>query len=126
MGKPLDSLSNTWTLNVHKNPSGDEPQITAQVADKASGEMIKKELHISKKYASGTDAELDRVLAEFHKENAEKSNVILRADRDLPYSQLEQVLVAVANNGIGNVSYEIKTGDDEPTPPAAAGAGGTQ
>jgi biopolymer transport protein ExbD len=122
MGKSLDSLSNTWTLNVKKS-AGDEPLITAQVADKETKALIKKELHISKRYASGTDQELERVLADFHRENGEKSNIILRADRDLPYSQLEQVLIAIANNGIGNVSYETKSGEDEPAAPAA-GAGG--
>jgi biopolymer transport protein ExbD len=110
LGVSLDSLSNTLTLNVHYNKGGDEPLVTAQVR----GEM--REIPISKKLASGTDPELERVLKEFHEINKDKSNIILHADRDLPYSQLETVLVPIAQAGILNVSYETKTGNDEAQP----------
>lgn len=124
MGKSLDSLSNTWTLNVHYNRSGEDPLVNALVADKTTGEQVKKELHVSKKYASGSDAEMDRVLHAFADTNKEKANIILRADKDLPYHQLEVVLLAIASAGIGNVSYETKSGGDEPAAPAAAATGG--
>jgi biopolymer transport protein ExbD len=106
MGKPLDSLSNTWTLNVHYNRAGDDPLVTALV----DGE--KHELPVSRKYASGTDKPMDRVLSEFEAVNKDKANVIIRADKDLPYSQLEVVLVAIAQAKIMNVSYETKEGED--------------
>ena len=118
LGVSLDSLSNTLTLNIHYNRSGDEPLVNALV----KGD--KREIHVNKKYASGTDLELERVLTEFHDINKDKSNVILHADRDLPYSQLEQVLVPIAKAGILNISYETKQGSDEPggasTPTASA------
>ena len=120
MGKSLDSLSNTWTLNIKKT-GGSEPMITALVNDKNTREQVKKELHVQKQYASGSDSELDIVLAGFRKENGDKANVILRVDRDLPYAQLEPVLIDIANNGIGNVSYETKAGEDEPASPAPSG-----
>jgi biopolymer transport protein ExbD len=66
---------------------------------------------------------LQRVLEEFQSINKDKSNVILHADRDLPYSQLEQILVPIANAHILNVSYETKQGDDQtaqPGPTASA------
>ena len=56
--------------------------------------------------------------SEFQKINKDKSNIILHADRDLPYSQLEQVLVPIAQAGILNVSYETKQGNDEQQPAA--------
>ena len=81
IGKALDSLSNTLTLNVHYN----------------------------------------RVLKAFATAHSDKANVIIRADKDLPYHQLELVLLSVSNAGIGNVSYETKSGED--TGPATPGAG---
>jgi biopolymer transport protein ExbD len=108
IGKSLDSLSNTLTLNVHYNKSGEEPLVNAMI------DTIKKELHVSKKYAHSTDQELERVLKAFVDVNKEKANVIIRADKDLPYSQLEMVLLSAANAGVGNISYETKSGSDEP------------
>jgi biopolymer transport protein ExbD len=113
LGVSLDSLSNTLTLNIHYNRSGDEPLVNALV----NGSQ--REIHVQKKYASGTDLELERVLREFHDVNKEKSNVILRADKDLPYNQLEPILTTIANAGILNVSYETKQGTDEPATPGA-------
>lgn len=113
LGVSLDSLSNTLTLNIHYNRAGDEPLVSALI----NGTM--KEIPVSKKYASGTDPELQRVLEEFHNVNKDKSNIILHADRDLPYVQLEQVLVPIAQAGILNVSYETKQGGDEPAQPGS-------
>ena len=118
IGKTLESLSNTLTLNVHYNRSGDEPLLNTMVDEK------KRELHVSKQYASGSDQELERVLKAFAAAHSDKANVIIRADKDLPYHQLELVLLAVANAGIGNVSYETKSGEDTgPSTPGAATGG---
>lgn len=102
LGVSLDSLSNTLTLNVRSYGNGavsDKPQITALI----KGEM--KEIPAD---------DLRRVLEEFHRINGEKTNIILHADRDLPYSQLEKVLIPIAQAGIINVSYETKNGKDTP------------
>jgi biopolymer transport protein ExbD len=120
LGKSLESLSNTLTINVHYNRSGEEPLLNAFVPGPDG--MMKRELHISKKYASGTDQEMERVLKAFVDVNKDKANLIIRADRDLPYSQLELVLLSAANAGIGNISYETKSGTDDVT---GAGSGGT-
>jgi biopolymer transport protein ExbD len=106
LGKSMDSLSNTLTLNIHVNKSGDEPFITALVDGQ------KRDLHLTKEYRSGTDTELQRVLEAFHEQFADKATIILRADKDLPYRQLEPILLACASAGIGNVSYETKPGVD--------------
>src|SRR5947209_3030392 len=63
LGVSLDSLSNTLTLNIHYNRSGDEPLVNALVNG------AQREIHVQKKYASGTDLELERVLDEFHNVN---------------------------------------------------------
>ena len=56
LGVSLDSLSNTLTLNIHYNRSGEEPLVSALI----NGTM--KEIPVTRKYASGTDEELERVL----------------------------------------------------------------
>lgn len=103
LGVSLESLSNTLTLNIRTYGNGavsDKPQITALV----QGNM--KEIPVQ---------DLENVLKEFHNINKEKANIILHADRDLPYSQLEQVLIPIAQAGILNVSYETKKGSDTPS-----------
>ena len=107
LGKTLDSMSNTLTLNVHLNRNGDEPILDALVDGK------KRDLHVSRQYASGSDQELARVLTAFHKQFEDKANLIIRADKDLPYRQLELVLLACSEAGIGNVSYETRQGGEE-------------
>lgn len=107
LGKSLDSMSNTLTLNVHWNRNGDEPLLNALVDNR------KPTLHVTRQYAAGQDEELARVLSAFHKKFEDKANLIIRADKDLPYRQLEPVLLACAEAGIGNVSYETRQGMEE-------------
>lgn len=113
-GKQLDSMSNTLTMNIHWNKSGDEPLVDALV----DGQV--RPLHVTKKYSSGTDYELGRALEAFEKQYPGTANLIIHADKDLPYSQLELVLLACAQAGIGNVSYETKSGPDLPEGPTAS------
>ena len=104
--RSMDSLSNTLTLNVHANNSGDEPIINTLV----NGQ--KRTVHLIKQYSSGSDEELERVLQAFQKQFADKATIIIRADQDMPYRQVEPVLLACASAGIGNVSYETVAGVD--------------
>jgi biopolymer transport protein ExbD len=101
IGKKIEDLSNTLTLNVH--PTGvDEPLVTALVDGKV------REVKISDRVGSRLDHPLQRVLEEFHKTHAANARIIVRADRDVLYRQLEQVLITIANAGIGDVAYETK------------------
>lgn len=102
LGKSLDSLSNTLTLNVHWNRNGDEPELDALVDGR------KRDLHVTRQYRNGDDEELARVLTAFHNQFQDKANLIIRADQDLPYRQLELVLLASAEAQIGNISYETR------------------
>ena len=101
LGKKLESLSNTLTLNAHWNRNGDEPVLDALV------EGNKRDLHVSKQYSSGPDTELFRVLEAYRKTHPDM-NLIIRADQDMPYRQLELVLLAAAQAEIGNISYETR------------------
>jgi len=102
LGKSLKSMSNTLTLNVHWNKNGDEPVLDALIDGK------KRELHLTRQYAGGKDEELARVLKAWRDAQQDKANLIIRADQDMPYRQLELVLLAAAQAEIGNISYEAK------------------
>src|SRR6476661_8489119 len=102
LGKKLDTLSNTLTLNAHWNRNGDEPILDAMVDGQ------KRELHVTKQYAGQKDEELARVLAAWRGTQQDKANLIIRADQDMPYRQLELVLLAAAQAEIANVSYEAR------------------
>src|SRR5690348_16966469 len=80
MGKKIEDLGNTLTLNVH--PTGvDEPLVTALVDGKV------REIKISDRVGTRLDHPLERVLEQFQKTHPEKAKVIIRADRDLLYRQ---------------------------------------
>jgi biopolymer transport protein ExbD len=105
MGKSLDSMSNTLTLNVHWNKNGDEPALDALI------DGNKRDLHLTRQYSGGKDQELARVLTAWRGAQQDKANLIIRADQDMPYRQLEQVLLAAAQAEIGNISYEARQGE---------------
>jgi biopolymer transport protein ExbD len=102
LGKSLKSMSNTLTLNVHWNKNGDEPVLDALIDGK------KRELHVTRQYSGRNDEELARVLKAWRDAQQDKANLIIRADQDMPYRQLELVLLAAAQAEIGNISYEAK------------------
>lgn len=96
LGKPLEDMGNALDLNVHYSRVSNSPQVVALV------DHQKRDLPL----LSGTDHTLERVLKEFKRIHQEKSKVIIRADDDLPYEQLEQVLMAIANASIIDTAYE--------------------
>src|ERR1700712_3215457 len=49
LGKKIESLTGTLTLNVHGNRNGDEPMLDSLIGES------KRELHVSKLYNSGND-----------------------------------------------------------------------
>ena len=106
LGKKIDTFSDTLTLNIHWNKSGDEPLLNTMIDNQ------KKELHITSHGAS--DEVLETVLQVFQKHFGDKASLIIRADRDLPYHQLEVVLTDAAKAGIAHVNYETKQGGDTP------------
>ncbi len=119
LGKEIKDFGNTLTLNVQPT-NLDEPQITTLVdgstkdikmVDTIGGTVQRPLLTILKKY----------------KETHSGGSIIIRADRDLTYKQLEQVLLTCADAEISNLAYETKNGPDaSDAPPAAASASAAQ
>ena len=57
-------------------------------------------------YKKSDEKYLERVLKQF-KGTHERATVILRGDQNLVYSELEQVLMQVAQAGITDTAYEV-------------------
>jgi len=103
VGKKIDDLGNTLTLNIHPTSNaGGEPQVTALV------DGAVKEIHLNEVHKGTMDHPLERVLEAFQKTHPGKARIIIRADRELQYRQLEQVLITVANAGISDTAYETR------------------
>jgi biopolymer transport protein ExbD len=105
LGTRIEDLGDTLTLNVH-NSTLDEPQVTTMVNSNI------KEVKLIDRIGGKSDRPLERVLKEFKETHKEKAKVIIRADKDLPYHHLEQVLITVATAGIMDTAYETKEGAD--------------
>ena len=104
MGKKIEDLGNTLTLNIHPT-NVDEPLVTGLVDGKI------REIKITDRVGGKLDQPLARVLEEFKKTHPTEARIIVRGDKDLLYKQLEQVLIAIANAGISDTAYETKEGE---------------
>ena len=104
LGKELKDFSNTLTLNVLPT-NLDEPQVTTLVDGQP------RDIKITDRMGGVNDQPLLRILKEFKATHTDPK-LIVRADKDLPYSQLELVLLACAEAEITNVAYETKEGKD--------------
>jgi biopolymer transport protein ExbD len=114
LGKEMKDFSNTLTLNVLPTAL-DDPQITTLV------DGVPKDIKIYDRMGGQTDQPLMRILQDFKKSHTDPK-VIIRADKDLPYIQLEGVLLACAEAEISNIAYETKEGTDNgDAAPADAG-----
>jgi biopolymer transport protein ExbD len=106
LGKELKDFSNTLTLNVLPT-NLDDPQVTTLVDGQP------RDIKIFDRTGGATDQPLLRILKEF-KATHNDPKLIIRADKDLPYSQLESVLLNCAEAEISNVAYETKEGKETP------------
>jgi biopolymer transport protein ExbD len=109
LGGKIEDMGDTLTLNIHpptvSRTADDWPQVTAQV----NGETTVREIHPD---------ELGRVLTAFRVVHKDKTKIILRADQDVLYMQLERVLISLHNANIVDTAYETKlstaTGESKP------------
>ena len=100
-GLKIDDLGNTLLLNVRRS-AGDEPGITALVNEK------QQEIRLSKLGASGKmESPLVDVLTRLRNHN-EEFRIIIRAEKDLPYRDLELVLLAAGQANVKNVNFNTK------------------
>jgi biopolymer transport protein ExbD len=103
LGKELKDFSNTLTLNVLPT-SLEEPQVSTLVDGQP------RDIKIVDYTNGANDQPLLRVLQEFKKTHTD-AKVIIRADKDLSYGQLQLVLLACADAEISNLAYETKPGE---------------
>ena len=100
-GLKIDDMGNTLLLNV-KRGAGDEPGITALVNEK------QQQIRLSQMGASGKmETPLVDVLTKLRNRN-EAFSIIIRAEKDLPYRDLELVLMAASQANVKNVNFNTK------------------
>jgi biopolymer transport protein ExbD len=100
LGKELKDFSNTLTLNVLPTQL-EEPQVSVMV------DNVVKDVKLTENVGATLDHPLLRLLKEF-KATHPDAKIIIRADKELPYSQLEMVLLDCAEAELSNLMYETK------------------
>jgi biopolymer transport protein ExbD len=106
LGKEIKDFSNTLTLNILPTNT-DDPQVSTLV------DGVPRDIKIFEHLGGQTDRPLLRILKEFKSTHTDPK-VIIRADKDLPYSQLESVLLSCAEAEVSNIAYETKEGTEKP------------
>jgi biopolymer transport protein ExbD len=115
LGKKIDDLGNTLILNIL--PLGTSANKDAPITDiqvTALVDNVDRDIPISTpdgKYP------LREVLMEYKKRFKEEFKVIIRADMNLPFSQVQRVLVECTNAGASKWEFATKDGV-EPEPAA--------
>ena len=100
LGVRIKDIGNTVILNIRKTP-GDEPLVTAMVEKNAKGPKEVKLL------LPNGDRPLQRALTAAKAEN-KNLKVIILGERDVPYHQLEQVLMTVSLSGIREMNFKTQ------------------
>ena len=108
LGTKIQDIGNTMILNIRAVPiakpgESPDPLVTALLDQK---DTKPKEIKINQ----GSDKPLERVLKAAKKQNKEFKIIIL-AEQDLPYSQLEQVLITCAMAGVTEINFKTKQGN---------------
>jgi biopolymer transport protein ExbD len=114
LGKKIEDMGNTLTLNVLQVGSDTErPMVTALV------DTVDRDLPISVEAGGVSQFPLRETLKRFKERYKDQFKVIIRADWELPFTLVEPVLVECANAGTQNIFFATKQGNE---PEAAAGA----
>ena len=115
LGKTIDDLGNTITLNVL--PLGttvtDVPATDIQVS--ALVDNVDKDLPISVPIGGVIKFPLRETLQQMKARYKDQFKVIIRADWDLPFTQVQKVLIECANAGASSMLFATRKGEEPPT-----------
>jgi biopolymer transport protein ExbD len=103
LGVPITDLGNALALNLYPKAGADEPQILVDL----KGER-QKELKLQDNKGGKLVHPLREVLQDLKKERGEKFKVIINADKQMRYAQLQLVLQACAEAGVSSVNFATK------------------
>ena len=116
LGKKIEDMGNTLTLNVLQVGSDTErPMVTALV------DTVDRDLPISAEAGGVSTFPLRETLKKFKERYKDQFKVIIRADWEVPFTLVEPVLVECANAGTQNIFFATKQGN-EPEAPSGGGA----
>jgi biopolymer transport protein ExbD len=104
LGVNITDLGNALALNLYKKEGVNEPQILVDL----KGER-QKELKLQDNLGGKVVHPLREVLQDLKKERGEKFKVIINADKQMRYAQLQLVLQACAEAGVSSVNFATKT-----------------
>ena len=104
LGVNITDLGNALALNLYPKAGADEPQILVDL----KGER-QKELKLQDNLGGKLVHPLREVLQDLKKERGEKFKVIINADKQMRYAQLQLVLQACAEAGVSSVNFATKT-----------------
>jgi biopolymer transport protein ExbD len=117
LGKNIDDLGNTLTLNILpmgdlgpvKHPApGEPPTLPTRMQVTALVDNVDRDLPIESQADGAASFPLREVLRQMKARYGEQFKVIVRADSDLPFHLVEPVLVECANAGVQNVAYTVQ------------------
>ena len=120
LGKTIDDLGNTITLNVlplgstGKEGPATDIQVSALVGD------VDKDLPISVEIGGVTRFPLRETLQQAKARYKDQFKVIIRADWDLPFTQVQKVLIECANAGASNMLFATRKGEEPKAAETAA------
>src|ERR1700744_3683027 len=89
LGTKIENFGDPLTLNVQSG-AGDTPEVTTLV------DNVSKDIKVMDRINGQAVQPLQIILTAFKNTHPKDPKVIIRADRDLTYAQLEQVLLACA------------------------------
>jgi biopolymer transport protein ExbD len=117
LGKKIDDLGNTLTLNllpmgdlnaVKRPAGGASPALPTEMQVTALVDNLDRDLPIKAQADGVLTFPLRDVLKQMKTRYGEQFKVIIRADSDLPYHLIEPVLVECDNAGVQNVAYSTQ------------------
>ena len=107
LGKSITDLGNSLALNLYSTPGTDVPMILVDL----KGER-QKELKIQENRGGKVVFPLQEVLKDMLKERGEKFNVIINAEKNMRYAQVQTVLQECASARVLNLNFATKKQSD--------------
>jgi biopolymer transport protein ExbD len=124
LGKTIDDMGNTLSLNllpVGKTDANKDAPIT-DIQVTALVDNVDKDLPITMEIGGAQRFPLREVLVQMKARYKDQFKVIVRADGDLPFTQVQKVLVECANAGASSLLFAAKKGEEPAAPEPAAAA----
>jgi biopolymer transport protein ExbD len=106
LGRQIDAMGTTLTLNIHKVGESSMSRIVTMVPNLETGNPEQKEIALVNPTTQQHDLEL--LLRLWVLKMPDTFNVIIRAEGDVPYEALEPILLTCTQAKVKTVSFNTK------------------